>query len=203
MAMTQIPLTLRIGVTGHRSLDNEQLICDSIRKVLGRLDDRLGKEFPGSPHTFVVISPLAEGSDRLVAREVLNWKKAEGRLSPVLEAILPMPEDLYIKDFKAPGSVEEYSRLKAHAITTIKLDYQGDRHKAFEDAGRYIVQNSDILIAIWNGKPAAGPGGTADVIEYAEKIGRPAIVIDSASGEFMGNIDWENLVKTMHGLYKL
>jgi len=38
----------------------------------------------------------------------------------------------------------------------------------------WMVDNSDAVIAIWNG----APGGTANTVEYARKSGRSALAID-------------------------
>ena len=65
---THIPATILIGVTGHRKISNAQLLRKSIKIVLGQLD----KILTYTPYTFVTVSPLAEGADRLVAREVLD-----------------------------------------------------------------------------------------------------------------------------------
>ena len=43
-----------------------------------------------------------------------------------------------------------------------------------------VVELSDIVLAVWNGKPAKGKGGTADVVAYAIRRGVPLIHIDSA-----------------------
>ena len=44
-------------------------------------------------------------------------------------------------------------------------------------AGRLLVERSDRLIAVWDGLPARGPGGTADVVAYARALSRPVTVL--------------------------
>jgi hypothetical protein len=66
-----IPTILRIGVTGHRKLDSLAMVENRVREVLAMLDYLLATEASSSPYQFVVISSLAESSDRIVAREVL------------------------------------------------------------------------------------------------------------------------------------
>ena len=51
------------------------------------------------------------------------------------------------------------------------------------DAGYLTVDRASILIAVWDGKPSNGPGGTADVVAYARALGRRLIIIDPATGE--------------------
>jgi hypothetical protein len=45
------------------------------------------------------------------------------------------------------------------------------------DAGRRLVDDADEIIAVWDGKPARGYAGTADVVRYAISRGRPIHVI--------------------------
>ena len=51
------------------------------------------------------------------------------------------------------------------------------RPGAYSEVGEYVVDTSDVLIAVWNGRPAQGPGGTGDVIARAISEGMPRIVI--------------------------
>ena len=66
----RIPFRVRVGVTGHRLLPHED-------ELLPRVDEafaRIRKQAPSSPYTPVrvgVVSPLAEGADRLVARAAI------------------------------------------------------------------------------------------------------------------------------------
>jgi hypothetical protein len=36
-----------------------------------------------------------------------------------------------------------------------------------------------VLLAVWNGEPSRGRGGTAEIVGYAREIGRPVIIIDA------------------------
>jgi len=44
-------------------------------------------------------------------------------------------------------------------------------------AGKRVVDISEHVIAIWDGRPAGGYGGTADVVAYAHAVGRDVTVI--------------------------
>jgi hypothetical protein len=54
----------------------------------------------------------------------------------------------------------------------------GTDEDAYLSAGHRIVDLSEILFAVWNGKPAKGKGGTADVVDYAKQQRRPMIQIN-------------------------
>ncbi len=44
-------------------------------------------------------------------------------------------------------------------------------------AGRAVADRSDLLLAVWDGAPAAGLGGTADIVRYAEERGKAVEII--------------------------
>src|SRR5690348_9816966 len=88
-----IPLVL--GVTGHRELRADDVA--KLEAAVRRLIDDLHRVAPATP--IVLVTPLAEGADRLVARVVLD---AGGELI----AALPFEADEYRRDF--PNSVAAF-----------------------------------------------------------------------------------------------
>lgn len=166
----RIPLRLRIGVTGHRQLDDEQALSAQVRRAI----ERIRQLAPSSPHTpllFTVVSPLAEGADRLVAREVLKDERAD------LEAPMPLPREEYLKDFESDQSKGEFSSFLARAKVVAELPPCGRRDEAYERVGRYVVDRSDVLIALWDGEPSRGQGGTAEIVAHARERGVPLMWI--------------------------
>ncbi len=173
-----IPATVRIGVTGHRLLANEPLVRARVREALQQLDAILAH----TPHHLVVVSPLAEGADRLVAEEVLAWPPANGD-PPRLEAVLPLALDDYLTDFATADSKNAFRALLARAETVQTLGRAGSRQQAYAAVGRHVVQQCDVLIAIWNSRVPGGAGGTAEVVAYARKMGRTLFHIDPGTGQ--------------------
>ena len=57
------------------------------------------------------------------------------------------------------------------------------QNKAYEDVGQYVVTHSDILIALRDGRPSRGRGGTAEIVAYAREKKRPLIIISSENPE--------------------
>lgn len=174
---------MRIGVTGHRKLYDDFRIRDSVRKVLGEIEELLHRELRCSPYTFTVISPIAEGSDTIVAQEVMDWKVSDRAYPPFLEVVLPMAEEEYLTDFESSAAIDEFHRLSARARVVRTLKGMGSRKASFENVGKYVVHNCDVLIAIWDGKDAAGRGGTGDIVAYAGKLGHLIAWINSETGE--------------------
>ena len=100
-------LPLIIGVTGHRDLRDEDLVQlrQEVDAVIRKLQSdylipRHGSQKSETP--IIVLSALAEGADRLVAKVALE-------AGAKLIAPLPMPRDEYRRDF------EEGRRLKSSA----------------------------------------------------------------------------------------
>jgi hypothetical protein len=171
--------TVRIGVTGHRRLSDERTLRQSVREVLARLDRLLSH----TPHTFVVVSPLAEGADRLVVREVLAWPEVEQLGRHRLEAVLPLPPADYVQDFGTEGSRDEFQALLIRAASVHLIGEAASRTAAYQQAGRRVVQICDVLVAIWDGSPARGQGGSAEIVKYARQAGRSLFWIHAGSGE--------------------
>src|SRR5882724_471399 len=122
--------TLRVGVTGHRANKLGPLTAERLRpqirtalERLGCLVDRLRRACPdasGEAHPVLrIVSPLAEGADRLVAREGL----AVGAelLSP-----LPFRKSSYRHDFVDAASRAEFDGLIGRAARVVELDGRYD-----------------------------------------------------------------------------
>lgn len=116
---------------------------------------------------FRILSSLAEGADRLVARRVLSRPGAR------LVAVLPLPRLDYLTDFESQQSRQEFLELLGEAETVIEMPAADSRTKAYEQAGRYVVEQSEVLVAVWDGLPARGRGGTAEIVAWARDLGKP------------------------------
>jgi uncharacterized phage-like protein YoqJ len=162
----RIPFTFRIGVTGHRDLADPNALRAPIREAVRQLKEIV----PVSPEevVLVVISALAEGADRLVAEVVLRAQE-DARL----EVALPLPAEDYIEDFKTEDSKRQFCSLLDQASDVWQSPDTPTRNEAYERAGRYIVDRSDAVIALWDGEPSRGQGGTAEIVGYAEGQGVP------------------------------
>ena len=64
------------------------------------------------------------------------------------------------------------------------------------------VDGSDVLIAVWDGEPARGRGGTAEVVAYARSLGKPVVLIDSNTLEVTRE-NLQKLARTDESLAKL
>lgn len=156
----RIPLS--IGITGHRDIASEDV---STLEVLSRqFFEQIQQKYPHTP--LKVLSALAEGADRIVARVALDL--GIGLLVP-----LPLEPDEYLKDFETAESKEDFISLLGRAERSFVVrDLSstkamcGDRPACYARAGAYIARHSDILLALWNGIASEKEGGTAYIVRF-------------------------------------
>lgn len=173
MEQGRIGLTLRVGVTGHRDLTAEAS-SGSVASAL----DALCEAFAGRhvPVRLVGVSALAEGADRIFAHEILR------RPGATLEVSLPFPAERYLEDFPSPASKTEFGTLLGHAVAVRVGPEVEERRDGYEWVGSDILARADALIALWDGQPARGRGGTAHVVGAARERGMPLVWIDTRTG---------------------
>jgi len=147
-----------IGMTGHQGLTPETEILVG-RAITAELK---------SVRSLAGITSLAEGADQLFAEHVLA---VGGRLTVVV------PAADYLWAFSDDSAREQYERLLARAEEVVPLPFEKSSEEAYWAAGREVVDRCDRLLAVWNGKPSGGLGGTADVVAYAREHDRPTVVI--------------------------
>ncbi len=153
---------LSLGITGHRHLGDPEAVAQALDRAVATLAG------PAPP----LYSALAEGSDRLAARSVLA---AGGRL----HVVLPLAPDDYRNDFADDASWAEFNALLSRAETVETVPPQPDRGTSYLIAGRRVADLCDILIAVWDGRPARGRGGTAEIVAHVRSAARPLYWIDS------------------------
>ncbi|MBU1210087.1 MAG: hypothetical protein KJ587_02300 [Alphaproteobacteria bacterium] len=162
---------LTVGVSGHRPNRmhiGEAAVARRLWLVLAAL--RSGAR--GAKR--VAMSALAEGSDRLFAEAALD-------LGYELRALLPFPSADYETTFGDQATPPHYRALLALAATVTELPGTlADSKAGYEAVGHATVAASDILVAIWDGKGAAGRGGTPEIIDHAVRAAKPVIWIDAA-----------------------
>ncbi len=151
-----------VGVTGHRDLEGaEDDVASALRAALEAYQRTHGDRL-------VVLSAIAAGADSLFA-------EAAASLGIPLTAVLPF--EGYEEDFADGEERERFETLLAAATRRCTLPYEGRSTEAYAAVGRWIVDHSDHLVAVWDGKPARGLGGTGYVVAYARERGHPMTVV--------------------------
>lgn len=148
---------MRIGVTGHQHLDDPSGWDWAGPEILRRLK---GYESP-----LVGVTSLAVGADQLFARMILDCGGS-------FEVVIPF--DNYDGTFPSTERAE-YERLLSLANHVEVMKEQGSQEEMFLQAGKRVVDKTSLLFAVWDGEPAGGVGGTADIVEYAQTVGMEVI----------------------------
>lgn len=155
---------MNIGITGHQRLDNPK-DWEWVERKLEKTIFDYGKNITG-------ISSLAIGADQLFAKLIL---KSGGTLYAVL------PFEGYEQKFGTENDRKEYEKLLNQATKTEVLPNADSDEQAYFAAGKRVVELSNVLVAVWNGKKAAGLGGTGDAVQYAREMGKKVIHINPIS----------------------
>lgn len=152
---------MNIGITGHQFREGIDWIWvrSSVSNSIRTISER--------PTGY---SSLASGADQIFAQEILSQG---GRV----EAIIPFPN--YRNEFSAADAVI-FDQIVAQSNVKV-LPRIGSDSECYLFAGRFIVDIVDVLIAVWDGLPAAGIGGTADIVRYAKETSTRLIHIDTNS----------------------
>ena len=166
----RVPLHLRVGVTGHRRIEDDPAAAEAVRAALSWIDEQRRSGTAATPVGLTVVSALAEGADRLVAQQAMLRGAS-------LEAVLPLPRDDYLADFATEESKAEFLELLGRAAAVAELPADRAREEAYERAGRVVVDRSDILLALWDGRASQGRGGTAEIVSYARRRHVPVLRI--------------------------
>lgn len=139
-----------IGVTGHRP--------QRLKKFadVNEITDWLDLEFQKFDE-FRFITGMAQGVDQIAALEAFAFG---GRIW----CYFPYKHKL--------SELEDYIVTKADKVVYEQESYSPD---CYIKRDRRIVDDCDLLLAVWDGKKH---GGTYQTIEYAKKKGKPIIFFE-------------------------
>jgi hypothetical protein len=148
-------LPLIFGVSGHRDLVATDL--PELRRQLSRVFSSFRAAYPHTP--FQLLTPLAEGADRLAA---------EVALASEIDLLVPLPMEQaeYEDDFATAKSLEEFRALLAMAKSRWEIPMTGKagtegRTRQYAKVGELIVRESHVLILLWDGEENRKVGGTS------------------------------------------
>jgi hypothetical protein len=150
---------VRLGITGHRGLSAEAE--RAVRDVLG---DELRKYDPAE---LLGVSCIADGPDTWFAEAVLE---GGGRIEVVV------PAEQY-RESLPESHHATYDKLLARAAEVHHTGMRESTSQAHMTGSEILVGLVDRLVAVWDGQPARGYGGTADVVAYARRTGVPVDVV--------------------------
>ena len=214
------PYTFRIGVIGHRTLQDPSAVKMAVDSAFRKMElmmkqviinpnqynstakstwrkaeshvicysklflasiGILRKETPPEQRTVLkwhLISSLAKGADQIVVKSAMEI------LGASLEVVLPFRAEDYKQDFDQYEDQKTFSLLFEKSNSKLNHTFELDpapaeRSEGYRKAGEMLVQSSEIILAVWDGMPAQGKGGTAEMAEYALSLKRPVIWINA------------------------
>ena len=177
-----MPFVLSVGITGHRSeaipADATDLVWERLKQILEALAAKAGAIHRSETEFFgpelprlVFISALADGADQIGAEIAIA-------LGYELHAILPFERDRYRADLANDEARERFNYLLDRAVGVLELPGgPADALQPYVMAGLATVAQSDVLIAVWDGLPPRGRGGTAEVVDLAVRKAKPVVRI--------------------------
>ena len=153
---SNLSVPIIFSITGHIDIPQSQVA--SIFAKIGAVFDEFISRYP---HTeFILMSALAEGADRIAASAA---KSRNIRIAPVL----PKPPSEYEKTFSNGESKEEFYKILNDDICLdpciISINDSNER-ECFRSLAAYLIANSHIMIAVWDGRVYDRNGGTYDTI---------------------------------------
>lgn len=155
---------MRVGITGHQKLAD----ATDWQWVADRIDD-----FLATAGVVTGLTSLAAGADQLFAERVVAQG---GRLYVII------PHERYEESFTAREDRVRYEALLRQARDVEILKTSSSHEQAYLLAGYRVADLADIVLAVWDGKPAAGKGGTADMVKYALAKGVSVVHINPLTG---------------------
>ncbi len=148
--------------TGHRKINN--------RIITGELSDLIRKEIVKALTKLEItqaISGMAIGVDTIA-------------VEACLELDIPFTAAVPFKGQESRWPLESqkyYQTLLNKSSNIVFVSEGGYAPWKFQIRNEYLVDNSDILIAVFNNSP----GGTANCVNYARKIGKEIHIIDPSA----------------------
>ena len=176
--------TIYIGITGNRDISNKQstFIKKNIEDFLKKSSENKNLE------EIIILTPLADGVDRIIADVVLDSFSDMKILVP-----LPFSEEIYknsfgkglkINNISQSESIREYEdlleKIKKHNKCDdiyINLEFDKEnylnqnideqrkiRNEQYYLLGEYLIEKSDILIAVYDKNREIKKGSTLEIV---------------------------------------
>lgn len=155
----------KIAITGHRNLLESKEVRNQIAYSLAYFKARY--------QNLEALSALAVGADTIFVEEAQKQDIST-------RYFLPFQLEEYQKDFdetqrQTLQDLLEYQPFEV--VAPLKTDAADERNEAYLAVGKRLVDEADIVLAVWDEQPAAGKGGTGDVVAYARQQGKEIHII--------------------------
>lgn len=156
-----------VSFTGHRPNKLGGYEKAQNKRLIWALYHTIEKQIEDGAHTF--ISGMALGIDTWAARCVIKLKEKY----PHIKLVCAIPCANHSAKWKEP-SQKEWQWICDQADKVIYVSDQPYTHSCMQERNIFMVDNSDLIIAIWDGTNS----GTGNCIRYAQKHNKPIIRLD-------------------------
>lgn len=197
-------LHLTVGFAGHRQMSGSEALPSLMSRAFELIKNTADALSRSSDPQLRLLTGYAPGADRVA---VSCWKQhLRGSVHGLFPFLDPDSPESPIAYTNRPGKTSDEDRVdvrdsdlfdKVTVLDGASRENEVPGRSAHLEQARWLVRFSDILLVVWNGKPAGGPGGTADSVELALDKEIPVLWINSEDpGELMlirpGDI-WQDL----------
>jgi len=169
-----------VAWTGHRVIPNPELVAGSADRVLAEVV-RQSRQDAGNGARDCALSGFgsaAMGADLIVAGACI-------RLGVPIRLVLPCSTKHMLASM--PWSLRStFTRVCDASLEVLTADCEAASEEDHIKVAQQISTKADVLIAVWDGLPARGPGGTGDVVRMCSGRCIPIVRIDPQSAA----IDW-------------
>lgn len=196
---TRVPCAFTVSVTGHGDIAETEALQIKTEQVLKQIADTcivLNDKVKLRLNT-----ALSAGADQIAARAILSANEKTEQQRWALQVIVPFERQSYCEHLAVglpethPPIAQSFEDLIEQADTVFELAdlevippvqepdieeartqyWQSQRYRTL---GNLLAKQADLILAIWDGRPAGGPGGTADVVALALAQDKSIIRID-------------------------
>ena len=140
---------MTIAVTGHRDVLIDDKLIEQVESFFLQMLEK--------HKSITLLSALADGVDQLVSQCALKYQNID------LEVPLPMQKEAYLATLTNQKS---FLALLHEAKTSYVIPEQCEH--PYKNLGHYLIDNSDVLLALWVGTYNGKEGGTGEVVAYAK-----------------------------------
>lgn len=165
-----------VAFTGHRTGFDPL----AVRRALGRVLDDLGDRATAAGESLRLCTSVAEGCDTV-------WVQMARERGHSLDLLLPMTEAEFAADFTPDGwnlakAEIDHARLHPAHHSVREMAGAAPRPACYFDLAIEMLSHSRVLVAVSDGSPSRGLGGTASVVALAARGGLPVILVDATTG---------------------
>ena len=162
-----MPHVLTVGFAGNGPLADPAIIRD-------RIDQYLADRRSAASRVVCGVCSLAGEAQPIFAESCI----ASGI---PLRLLLPLPRDRFIEQYSG-AEKHRIAQILDHAVSIEIAGSDESLHDGLYECALQAVQQSQELLAVWDGAQSAGLANTAGILDFANQIRRHVTWINSLDG---------------------